>query len=123
MEGARATLSRNCIGEHSNLTYDIVITHATTCAAIDHYSTLENNSSSGVICWGSGGDFFVIKDVNDFTVNLLPRVFKHSNFTSFVRQLNKYDFRKVRLIQAQLLRHVEDTPRTHEWSLPGAVTS
>lgn len=63
-----------------------------------HYSILENNSLSGVICWGSGGDFFVIKDVNDFTVNLLPRIFKHSNFTSFVRQLNKYDFRKVRSV-------------------------
>ncbi|KAG6911421.1 hypothetical protein DXG01_016518 [Tephrocybe rancida] len=57
---------------------------------------LEDKSFQHVVSWGPQGDCFVVKDMNEFTKSILPRLFKHSNFASFVRQLNKYDFHKVK---------------------------
>ena len=56
---------------------------------------LEDTTFADVVSWGPGGDCFVVKDMNEFTKSILPRMFKHSNFASFVLQLNKYDFHKV----------------------------
>ncbi|THH12549.1 hypothetical protein EW146_g7592 [Bondarzewia mesenterica] len=60
------------------------------------YKMLEDQSFHDVVSWGPHGDCFVVKDMNEFTKSILPRMFKHSNFASFVRQLNKYDFHKVK---------------------------
>ncbi|KAG6830555.1 hypothetical protein H0H87_007663 [Tephrocybe sp. NHM501043] len=60
------------------------------------YKMLEDKSFQQVVSWGPLGDCFVVKDMNEFTKSILPRLFKHSNFASFVRQLNKYDFHKVK---------------------------
>ncbi|KAF5323855.1 hypothetical protein D9611_008398 [Ephemerocybe angulata] len=60
------------------------------------YKMLEDPTFQSVVSWGPQGDCFVVKDMNEFTKSILPRMFKHSNFASFVRQLNKYDFHKVK---------------------------
>ncbi|KAI0784340.1 HSF-type DNA-binding-domain-containing protein [Abortiporus biennis] len=60
------------------------------------YKMLEDNTFANIVSWGPQGDCFVVKDMNEFTKTILPRMFKHSNFASFVRQLNKYDFHKVK---------------------------
>ncbi|KDQ61269.1 hypothetical protein JAAARDRAFT_55946 [Jaapia argillacea MUCL 33604] len=60
------------------------------------YKMLEDASFAHIVSWGPAGDCFVVKDMNEFTKSVLPRLFKHSNFASFVRQLNKYDFHKVK---------------------------
>ncbi|KAL0571130.1 kinase-regulated stress-responsive transcription factor skn7 [Marasmius crinis-equi] len=74
------------------------------------YKMLEDKSFQHVVSWGPAGDCFVVKDMNEFTKSILPRLFKHSNFASFVRQLNKYDFHKV----PQSILILQEKQRTDE---------
>ncbi|KAK5162603.1 hypothetical protein LTR04_003300 [Oleoguttula sp. CCFEE 6159] len=60
------------------------------------YKMLENQTDENVVRWGNEGDSFVVLENEKFTKHILPKHFKHSNFASFIRQLNKYDFHKVR---------------------------
>ncbi|KDN52603.1 hypothetical protein K437DRAFT_231954 [Tilletiaria anomala UBC 951] len=60
------------------------------------FSMLEDGSWNEIVRWSLSGTSFVVANMNDFTKHVLPRHFRHSNFASFVRQLNKYDFHKVK---------------------------
>ncbi|OZJ05236.1 hypothetical protein BZG36_02298 [Bifiguratus adelaidae] len=60
------------------------------------YRMLSDDTYSHIVSWGSNGSTFVVKEPNEFAKHILPKHFKHSNFASFVRQLNKYDFHKLR---------------------------
>lgn len=49
-----------------------------------------------VVSWTDDGNTFIIKNVNEFSTKILPLYFKHRNLASFIRQLNMYDFHKVK---------------------------
>ena len=49
-----------------------------------------------VACWSEDGETFVVKDPTKFEQEIIPQFFKHSKFSSFVRQLNFYSFRKIK---------------------------
>ncbi|XP_008460754.3 heat stress transcription factor B-3 [Cucumis melo] len=59
------------------------------------YRMVEDPGTDDVISWNSDGTAFVVWQTAEFAKDILPKLFKHSNFSSFVRQLNTYGFRKV----------------------------
>ncbi|XP_004290633.1 PREDICTED: heat stress transcription factor A-7a [Fragaria vesca subsp. vesca] len=59
------------------------------------YDMVDDPSTNRIVSWSRAGGSFVVWDPHSLVMNLLPRYFKHNNFSSFVRQLNTYGFRKV----------------------------
>ncbi|KAK1395265.1 Heat shock transcription factor [Heracleum sosnowskyi] len=56
---------------------------------------VDDRKTNHIVSWSKGNNSFVIWDPDIFATELLPKYFKHSNLSSFIRQLNTYGFRKV----------------------------
>lgn len=67
------------------------------------YEILEENKFPEYIDWNAEGNAIIIKMPSEFAQKVLPTYFKHNNLTSFVRQLNMYNFHKKR---TQNLDHI-----------------
>ncbi|CAH8308750.1 unnamed protein product [Eruca vesicaria subsp. sativa] len=62
---------------------------------IKTFEIVDDPNTDHIVSWNRGGTSFVVWDLHSFSTFLLPRHFKHSNFSSFIRQLNTYGFRKI----------------------------
>ncbi|KAJ5566711.1 uncharacterized protein N7459_010093 [Penicillium hispanicum] len=57
-------------------------------------SFLDESKNTELIRWSDDGNSFIVLDEDEFARTLIPELFKHNNYASFVRQLNMYGFHK-----------------------------
>jgi hypothetical protein len=77
---------------------------------------LDNKMFHNIISWKEMGDWFIIKNIEVFESEVLPKYFRHKNFTSFLRQLNMYSFIKIREDKYYSFSHKLFKRSTNEFS-------
>ena len=60
------------------------------------FDILSNSNYNSVISWDEEGKKVVIYDVTKLCKDILPKFYKHRNYSSFIRQLNLYGFHKYK---------------------------
>ena len=58
------------------------------------YDILNNTTFKEIIYWNKEGKGIIIANIYEFSNMVLPKYYNHSNYSSFVRQLNLYGFHK-----------------------------
>ena len=63
------------------------------------YEILSKDEYSKIIHWSQNGTYIIITNIHALSKKILPIYFNHQNYSSFVRQLNIYNFHKIRTEQ------------------------
>ena len=63
------------------------------------YEILSKDEYFKIIRWSQNGVYIIISNIDALSKKILPIYFNHQNYSSFVRQLNMYNFHKIRTEQ------------------------
>ncbi|XP_068199422.1 heat shock factor protein 2 isoform X2 [Antennarius striatus] len=74
------------------------------------WTLVEDSDTNECICWSQEGNSFLVLDEQRFAKEILPKLFKHNNMASFIRQLNMYGFRKVIHIDTGIVKQEKSGP-------------
>ncbi|WPG97827.1 Hypothetical protein R9X50_00060800 [Acrodontium crateriforme] len=74
---------------------------------VQKLSSFLDSNNTDLIRWSDDGRSFIVLDEDEFARTLIPELFKHNNYASFVRQLNMYGFHKTVNITDGSLRQSE----------------
>ncbi|KAI5285750.1 stress-responsive transcription factor hsf1 [Ascosphaera aggregata] len=82
-------------------------------------SFLNDEKNTPYIRWSDDGNSFIVVDEDEFARTLIPEMFKHNKYPSFVRQLNMYGFhKKVRLSDNSMRAHERKNKSPSEYANP-----
>ncbi|KAK9447709.1 uncharacterized protein V1518DRAFT_420206 [Limtongia smithiae] len=73
------------------------------------WTMVNDPKNATYITWMPDGLSFQVLNREQFEKTVLPKYFKHSNFSSFVRQLNMYGWHKVQDVTAGAMQSGEET--------------
>ncbi|GAA6060233.1 hypothetical protein JCM10212_003473 [Sporobolomyces blumeae] len=95
----------------------VPVPHKTQAAFVHKlWSMLYTPSLSRLISWSEDGKAFTVYHPTEFARTVLPQFFKHSNFASFIRQLNMYSFAKVNDALGSTVTHTNpDGSQVQAW--------
>lgn len=72
------------------------------------WSMINDPVNSHLIQWSEDGLSLIVVNREKFVHEILPKYFKHSNFASFVRQLNMYGWHKVQDVKSGSIQSSSD---------------
>lgn len=97
VEAEAAAVGPGSVGQKMVTSSQAILPPAKSQASFVHkvWAMLEDPTLRDYIAWSEDGKSFLVYNPSDFARDVLPRFFKHSNFSSFLRQCNFYNWSKV----------------------------